>query len=440
MTLKHTYPDNSSTLKKPNMQSAIISNRYILGIIAFSVSFGISLVPQWNFNQALITGIITIISTYAATLFIDRRRSNYEMMILNSNRQRVKELEGLKRRLVKEVNQIEEIRNLLYADSQSLENQILESRTQRDKVHRDIGIFASQKKQLETDTINLTAQIESLEQNKIELHHTCSQMTTEKRRLELNCNSFRAEIMQLQNQISQLQEEKKELENNVTLLDRLKPQLEEKMYELRTEIQALETQINEQKQLLLSTKTETENLAENLNYLENQITEKQSELQQLTSEISLLQAERDSLQSQVWELLQQPETLNPELSPENCHEDGNDVFPFTELIDSVKTINTSEILPEQWQKLLEILPNHEIQALKAIVEQEHPLVTIEEIAQANSTTPSLLIDSLNEHAQDAIGELIITTNGEHPQLSERMFDKFSTGNFYLREQGTGNRE
>ncbi|MDH6098005.1 hypothetical protein NWP21_03915 [Anabaenopsis sp. FSS-46] len=418
MTLKHTYPNNSNSLRKTNMPSATISNRYILGIVAFSISFGISLVPQWNFNQALITGIITIISTYAAILFTDKRRGNYEMMILTSNRKRIKEMEGLKRRIVQEVNQIEEIRNFLYADSQSLENQISESRIQRDKIHRDLGIFAAQKQQLETDTINLSAEIEALEQNKTELHHTCSQLTTEKRRMELNCNTFRGEIMQLQNQIYQLQEEKQELETNVTLLGRLKPQLEEKMYELRTEIQALETQINEKKQLLLSTKTETENLAENLNYLENKITEKQSELQQLTSEISLLQAERDSLQSQVWELLQQPETSNPELSPENCHEDGNDVFPFTELIDSVETINTSEILPEQWQKLLEILPNHEIQALKAIVEQEHPLVTIEEIAQSNSTTPSLLIDSLNEHAQDAIGELIITTNGEHPQVSE----------------------
>ena len=172
MTLKHTYRNNSNTLRKTNMPSATISNRYILGIVAFSISFGISLVPQWNFNQALITGIITIISTYAATLFTDKRRDNSEMMILTSNRKRIKEMEGLKRRIVQEVNQIEEMRNFLYADSQSLEKQISESRIQRDKIHRDLGIFAAQKQQLETDTINLSAELEALEQNKTELHHT----------------------------------------------------------------------------------------------------------------------------------------------------------------------------------------------------------------------------------------------------------------------------
>ncbi|KZL51277.1 hypothetical protein A2T98_03120 [Nodularia spumigena CENA596] len=399
------------------MQSAMISNRYILGIVAFSVSFGISLVPNWDFNQALITGVITILATYAAALFIDKRRSNYEMLILTSHRKRIKELEGLKLRIVKEINQIEEHRKLLYAESQKLEKQILDCRNQRDSLHRDLGIFAGQKKQLETESINLTAEIATLEQNQAELHHAFSQLTTEKRRLELNCNTSRAEIMQLQNQIGELQQEKQELESSVSLLGRLKPQLESKMYELRIEVQELEAETNQQKELLVSTKTERENLAENLNYLETKITEKQSELQQIEAQFSLLQSERDLLQSQVWELLQQTETLNQESLPENLNQDANDVFPFAESIDSFDSIdNKSEILPEEWNNLLRVLPNHEIQVLKAIVEQDNPQVIIKQIAEANITMPNLLIDSINEHANDTIGELIIETNLDVPQV------------------------
>ncbi len=416
MALTTTYSDNSTTLKKTNMQSAMISNRYILGIVAFSVSFGISLVPNWDLNQALITGVITILATYAAALFIDKRRSNYEMLILTSHRKRIKEMEGLKLRIVKEINQIEEHRNLLYAESNKLEKQILDCRNQRNILHRDLGTFAAQKKQLETESINLTAEIATLEQNQAELHHAFSQLTTEKRRLELNCNTSRAEILQLQNQIGELQQEKQELESSVSLLGRLKPQLESKMYELRIEVQELEAETNQQKELLVSTKTERENLAENLNYLETKITEKQSELQQIEAQFSLLQSERDLLQSQVWELLQQTETLNQEASPENLNEDENDVFPFAKLIDSLDSINISEILPEEWNNFLSVLPNHEIQVLKAIVEQDKPQVIIKQIAEANITMPNLLIDSINEHANDTIGELIIETSLEVPQV------------------------
>ncbi|MBE9201988.1 MULTISPECIES: tellurite resistance TerB C-terminal domain-containing protein [unclassified Nodularia (in: cyanobacteria)] len=398
------------------MQSAMISNRYILGIVAFSVSFGISLVPNWDLNQALITGIITILATYAAALFIDKRRSNYEMLVLSSHRKRIKEMEGLKLRLVKEINQIEEHRNLLYAESKKLENQILDCRNQRDSIHRDLGIFAGQKKQLETESINLIAEIKILEQNQAELHHAFSQLTTEKRRLDLNCNTSRAEIMQLQNQIGGLQQDKQELETNVSLLGRLKPQLEEKMYELRIEIQELETETNQQKQLLVSTKTERENLAENLNYLQTKIAEKQSELQQIEAQSFLLQSERDLLQSQVWELLQQTETLNQEVLPEDFHENANDLFSFTELIDSSDSIDTTVILPKEWNNFLEILPNHEIQVLKAIVEQDNPKVIIKQIAEANITMPNLLIDSINEHANDTIGELIIEPSLEIPEV------------------------
>jgi hypothetical protein len=403
------YSQNSNTLKKTNMQSAMISNRYILGIVAFSVSFGISLVPYWNFNQALITGIITVMATYAAALFTDKRRSHYEMLILTSHRKRIKEMEGLKLRLVKEINQIEEHRKLLYAESQKLEKQILDSRNQRDSIHRDLGIFAAQKKQLETESIKLAAEIEAGRENHAEIQHTVSQLTTEKRRLELNCNTYRAEIMQLQHQISELEQEKQELENNLSLLGRLKPQLEEKMYELRIENQELETQIT-------SSKTESKNLADNLDNLHIQITEKESDLQHLLSQIALLEQERDLLQNQVWELLQQTETLNYLDAPENLDADANDVFPFAELMGAVDTSETSEILPEGWDDFLGILPSHEVEVLKAIVEQENPQAKIKQIAEANITMPNLLIDAINEHANDTIGELIIEPTGEIPEV------------------------
>ncbi|MEH1930410.1 MAG: tellurite resistance TerB C-terminal domain-containing protein [Nostoc sp.] len=419
--MRATYSDNLTTLKTSNMQSVMISNRLILGIVAFSVSFGLSLVPSWDFKKAFLTGIITAVTIYAAALFVDKRRRNYEMFVLGSLRKRIKDMEGLKARVVREINQIEEHHNLLYAESQQLQNQVTESRNQRDILHRELRTFAGQKKQLETEISSRQTEINNLQKNQAELSNAFSVLTAEKRRLESNCNVSRAEITQLQSQISELQQEKQEVESNLTLLGRLKPQLEEKLYELRIAIQELEVETNQKNQLLVATKTERENIQAILNSSQTQLVEQKAELQQLQGQVSLLQEERDSLQNQVWELLQQIETLNLEPLSENLKEDDIELFAFSEIIASSAIIDTSEVdtsenIPEEWTKFLENLPVYELQVLKAIVEQDNPKAAIKKIAEANITMPNLLIDSINERASDTIGELIINSDSESPEV------------------------
>ncbi|WP_335137511.1 tellurite resistance TerB C-terminal domain-containing protein [Nostoc sp.] len=403
------------------MQSVTISNRFILVIIAFSVSFGLSLVPSWDFNKAFLTGLITAVTIYAAALFVDKRRRNYEMFVLGSLRKRIKDMEGLKARVVREINQIEEHHNLLYAESQQLQNQVIESRSQRDSLHRELRTFAGQKKQLETEITSLHTEINNLQKNQTELNNAFSVLTAEKRRLESNCNVSRAEITQLQSQISELQQEKQEVESNLTLLGRLKPQLEEKLYELRITIQELEVETTQKNQLLVATKTERENIQAILNSSQTQLAEQKAELQQLQGQVSLLQEERDSLQNQVWELLQQVETFNPEPLSDNYQEDDIELFPFSEIIESSDVVDNSEVetsenIPEEWTSFLGNLPGHELQVLKAIVEQDNPNSAIKKIAEANITMPNLLIDSINERANDTIGELIINSDSESPKV------------------------
>ncbi|WP_292720942.1 tellurite resistance TerB C-terminal domain-containing protein [Nostoc sp. JL34] len=419
--MRATYSDNLNPLKTSNMQSVTISNRFILVIIAFSVSFGLSLVPSWDFNKAFLTGLITGVTIYAAALFVDKRRRNYEMFVLGSLRKRIKDMEGLKARVVREINQIEEHHNLLYAESQQLQNQVTESRNQRDSLHRELRTFAGQKKQLETEISSLHTEINNLQKNQIELNNAFSVLTAEKRRLESNCNVSRAEITQLQSQISELQQEKQEVESNLTLLGRLKPQLEEKLYELRITIQELEVETTQKNQLLVATKTERENIQAILNSSQTQLAEQKAELQQLQGQVSLLQEERDSLQNQVWELLQQVETFNPEPLSDNSQEDDIELFPFSEIIESSDVIDNSEVetsenIPEEWNSFLGNLPGHELQVLKAIVEQDNPNSAIKKIAEANITMPNLLIDSINERANDTIGELIINSDSESPKV------------------------
>lgn len=403
MTSKNPYYDNLAMLKTSNMQSAMISNRFMIGIVAFGVSFGLSLVLSWNFNQAFLTGVITVPATYLAALFVDKRRRDHEMLVLDSLQRRIKELEGMKFRIISEINQVETHSALLYAESSKLQNQVAERRNQRESLNRELSTFVGEKKQLEAEISYRKIEIRNLEKNQVELNNSCSVLTAEKRRLELNCNISRVEITQLQTRISELLEQKQELESKLTLLNRLKPQLEEKLYELRGEIQELENQENKQNKLLLDKISERKNIESSLNYLHNSLTEQQTELKQLQEQVVLLQEERDQLQSQILELLQQMETLNLELIPAFTQE--VDLLPFSDLIDSL--IEQPKNIPEEWTKLLEQLPGYEFQVLKAMIEQENPNFALKKIAEENITMPHLLVDSINERANDTIGELII---------------------------------
>lgn len=417
MTLITTNSHQGTTIKTSKMQSGAVSNRVILGVSAFSVSFGLSLVPNWDITQALITGIITVLATYSAALFVDKRRRNYELLVLNSLHRKIRELEGLKYRIAREIQQVEQHKIILYTESQNLQNQIIDSRNQRDIIHRDLGSFAGQKKQLEVEILHLKTELDQIDHNTAELKQYCSDLAAEKRRLEVNCNVSRVEVNQIQAQIEACKQEKQEVENNLILANRLKPQLEEKLHELRVEIETLETRLFTQTNSLQDTIKTQEVIENNIKKLQENRQLQTEEINQLQNQISLLQDERDSLQNEVWELLQNLENLNQEQSNEYIPENEIEPFPFDELLEVTETEqNITEKLPPEWNKFLDNVESHQIKILKAIVEQDNTKAVLKQIAETQITMPNLLIDSINEIADNTIGELILETSEETPEI------------------------
>lgn len=104
------------------------------------------------------------------------------------------------------------------------------------------------------------------------------------------------------------------------------------------------------------------------------------------------------------------ETINQEAFPDEGQVNDFD-FILDNLLETLEPID-SETLPQQWSKFIQNLPEYEIQVLKAIVEPDNPNPAIKKIALSNITMPNLLIDSINERANDIIGELIIETGTE----------------------------
>ncbi|MFM5943884.1 MAG: tellurite resistance TerB C-terminal domain-containing protein, partial [Dolichospermum sp.] len=287
-------------------------------------------------------------------------------------------------------------------------------------LHRDIGTFAAQKKQIESEVHHLKNEFNDLENSHIKLNNSYNNLIIEKRKLELNCHVSRAEIKQIQIQIDICKQEKKELENDIVLLGRLKPQLEQRLYELRIEAQNREMEISKQNDLLIQITSSINNLENTIKSLQIKTLEQQSESNQLQNQISLLQQERDLLQNQIWELIQ-VETINSncEILPDNV-----ELFPFDELLQPLDIDlvdiedNPPTNLPTEWHNLLENLPAYEIQVLKAILEKDNPQETIKQIAEANITMPHLLINAINEIANQTIGKSIIKTNTDIPEIIE----------------------
>ncbi|MBO3458173.1 MAG: hypothetical protein KME33_04075 [Aetokthonos hydrillicola CCALA 1050] len=398
------------------MQSATSGNRLIIGTVAFGVSFGLSLVLSWNFSKAFLSGLITVPATYLSVLFVDKRRRANEMIILDSLQKRIKELEVVKSRIFTEVNQLEAHSTLLYTESNKLQTQVAERLSQRDLLNRELNSFVGERNQLSAEIVYLKNEIQQLETTKAELNTSFSALAAEKRRLELNCSITRSEITQLQNQIGEFTHQKEEIESNLILLNRLKPQLEEKLHALRVEIQELESQGKKHNQLILDKKIEKKNVEASLNSLQAKLNEQKTELKQLEGQVALLQEERDQLQNQVWELLQQTETLEQELIPES----NIGLLPLTNLLESLERkeniASISENLPEEWIEFLAQLPQHEIEVLKAMLKEENPNSHLKKIAEQNITMPHLLIDSINERANNTIGELIINPYAEPVEI------------------------
>lgn len=401
------------------MQSAMFSNRFIIGIIAFGVSFGLTFVLKWNFGEAFFTAIITVPATYLAVFFVDKRRRDYEMLILDSLHKRIRELEGLKSHCLSEVSQLENHRNSLYNESNQLQNQVTDRRNQRDILNRELSSFVGQKKQLEVILTQLLNEIDNLERTKIETHNSLS---AEKRRQELNINVIRVEITKLQIHVNELKREQEEIGNNLTLLERLKPQLEEKLHDLRVNIQELEAQENQKNELLLAKATEQKTIENKIKSVQAKLTARQEEFRHIEAQISLLKDERDLLQTQVWELLQQLEINQEPFDNNNIStttSDDIEPFAFSDLLQTLEPrniqVNTIENLPSHWVDFFNQLLDSEFQVLKAIL-KENPYPTIKQIAEANITMPNLLIDAINGRANDTIGELIIQTNTENPVI------------------------
>lgn len=75
-------------------------------------------------------------------------------------------------------------------------------------------------------------------------------------------------------------------------------------------------------------------------------------------------------------------------------------------------------LPTEWASFASALTIDQREILRAILELSDPMSKLRVIADRSGTMPSLLIDSINEHALDTLGDYIIVPDSKPPTIEE----------------------
>ena len=365
------------------MQFTRITNQILLGAVAFSVSFCVTLVVNRDIKPAFFTGLITVPATYTATVIVNRRRINHGKMLIESLQNQILELEEYKTDLsqfvyeaLAEEQEVEASINALQSELDHLRTKLSEGYNHRKQQNWDLYILQNQKQQQEAEIYLLDTQINNLETQLQQTTQNFNQLESDKQ-LELqkiasNIEYLKLEYDKLQSQLQEKTGEKENIEQNLKIFNNQKNQLIEEKRTLQANINFLQVELRQ---------------------LQVQVIEKQNEKKALEQGLSHFEEQRRQLVEGLHNLKVQTTPSLPPLPQEQIPE-----------------------LPDEWTEFRLQLADYEFLVLKAIAEQDNPSGVIKKIAQEHLTMPEVLIDSINERAMDTIGDLIIDSGSSSSPL------------------------
>jgi hypothetical protein len=75
-----------------------------------------------------------------------------------------------------------------------------------------------------------------------------------------------------------------------------------------------------------------------------------------------------------------------------------------------------------WQALSSLLSDTQIEALRIVLEGQHVMFTLREVANRQGTMPELLLDAINEVALETVGDAILDASGDEPAVYDDYSD------------------
>lgn len=377
----------------------MFKSRLMLSLVAFSVSFAISLLITRDFGRSLIGGVVTLFASLVGAAFSE---SQYRQALYRRSEELTGHIRSLKRKraesyeelvlITQERDRISNSLNSLQTQLRNLQVQSTNLWQQKEELSWNLNSpQASPANQIYV----LQAKLQELEQKEAELNKSLSATLTAKQRAELGLKTTQAQLNQFQAQLAEQQSQKAELTKEVNALLSQRQQLEIQLTTLQPKVKELEKYRTELSQFLESAEPKRQQVESSSKSL-------QGAIENLQSQISSLQGELGQLEQQILDRRHQKELLDHELSTLR-----RELEPDAE----------AEAYSE-WKIFLSQLQQPEVEALNAIAHQKNPNPSLKQIAEANLTMPELLIDSINETAIETIGDFVIDpTPGTAPSIA-----------------------
>ncbi|BAU11159.1 hypothetical protein LEP3755_16520 [Leptolyngbya sp. NIES-3755] len=377
----------------------MFKSRLMLSLIAFSVSFVISLLITRDLTRSLISGAVTLFASLVGAAFSEnqyrqalyRRSEELTTHIRSLQRKRAEAYESLVL-ITQERDRISNSLNSLQTQLRNLQVQSANLWQQKEELSWNLtSPQASPANQIYV----LQAKLQELEQKEAELNKSLSATLSAKQRAELGLKTTQAQLNQFQAQLAEQQSQKAELAKEVNALLSQKQQLEVQLTTLQPKVKELEKYRSELSQFLETAEPKRKQVESSSKSL-------QGAIENLQTQISSLQGELGQLEHQILERRQQKEVLDQEL---------------TTLRRELEPDAESEAYSE-WKIFFTQLQPPEFEALTAIAHQSNPNATLKQIAEANLTMPELLIDAINERSIETIGDFVIDpTPGTAPAIA-----------------------
>jgi predicted nucleic acid-binding Zn-ribbon protein len=285
-----------------------------------------------------------------------------------------------------------------------IERQITDRRTEKETLERDLALLKPQHLQAQTAQTQ-TGQTQAQPPAK-------NQAQAELSRLEQQLGQQRNELKRVETQISDRRQNLKQLDTQLEARRREKSQID----------RDLETQKATQK----AQQPKVSALQDDLKRLENQISDRRQEKEAIERQITQLQAQKTALRNQSLEVKElrsegvvpngrssaQEKGEGVKRTEKGVRETGRQDFPphvsaSASAGGSQPEQVQEENLTDGWQDFMVQLADYEFEALKAIAHEPSPMRVLNQIAENNFTTAGELIDSINQRAQDTLGERVI---------------------------------
>ncbi len=381
----------------------MLVNRILLGSAAFGLSFGLSFAAERNVQRSLLTGLIAP-GAYAGAVALDDRQKRRVKLAgqaiagqLQAAEQRQAELEQALLTATADKQAAETSLSYLQTEIEQLKAQIQTQQQQEQDLAQAIATLEGRKQQLETSFQQLQDRVEGLSSQEKEMQQAIATTSQERQTLAVEVARLNQELGQLQTQLTGVTEQKLQLSSEVATLQTTKQLLESNAADLQTQIQTLER----------SRQTLTESLIE-LSAIDVQPL--QSEIQSLSSTFISQKAELasvlESLLTEVRNRLAEADKAGTTESGAIVPVSQSEIVPDEDDVEEV-TPPQPPIITPSWHELIKQLSDSEYWALSAILRGDAE--ELRQIADSVPTMPQILIEGINEKADEIVGDLLFET-------------------------------